>query len=191
MNSFWVAGVDEAGRGPWAGPVVAAAVILDPEKPIFGLADSKKISEKKREALYEPIFLSACSVGVGVVSAEDIDRTNILKATFQAMRQAIQNLKSLPSEIWVDGNQSIPGIESQRTFVGGDALHECIMAASIVAKVYRDRLMCEYDQLYPGYEFSKHKGYGTATHIQKLQSLGPCPIHRMSFVPLKAFSKSD
>lgn len=187
MSNLIIAGVDEAGRGPLAGSVVAAAVILRPDKPVFGLSDSKKLSEKKREALYEPIFLSALAVGVGVVSHADIDRMNILQASLWAMKLAIENLKVKPDEIWVDGNQKIPGIANQKTFVGGDALHECIMAASIVAKVHRDRLMLEMAKTYPNYGFEQHKGYGTKSHLLALEQHGPCEIHRKTFAPVKNF----
>lgn len=187
-NRSLIAGLDEVGRGPLAGPIVAAAVILNPERPILGLGDSKKLSEKKREALYEPIFLSALSVGIGVVSPEEIDRMNILQASLWAMKLAFEQLKIKPQEAWVDGNQRVPLGSSfiQKTFVGGDGLHECIMAASIVAKVYRDRLMLDYAKLYPEYGFEKHKGYGTAAHLIALREFGPCEIHRRSFAPLKA-----
>lgn len=187
-----IAGLDEAGRGPWAGPVVAAAVILNPEKPILGLGDSKKLSEKKREALYEPIFLRAVSVGIGVVSPEQIDHMNILQASLHAMKLAFEQLEIKAHEAWVDGNQRVP-LESnviQKIFVGGDNLHECIMAASIIAKVYRDRLMLDYAKRYPEYGFEKHKGYGTAAHLAALKRLGPCEIHRMSFKPLQPFAHS-
>lgn len=188
-NSFLIAGIDEAGRGPLAGPVVAAAVILNPQRPVLGLNDSKKLSEKKREALYEPIFVSALSVGIGVVSPEQIDSMNILRASLWAMKLAFENLSLQAHEAWVDGNQKAP-LDShiiQKTFIGGDALHECIMAASIIAKVYRDRLMLDYAKLYPAYGFEQHKGYGTAVHLKALQEVGPCPIHRMSFAPIRSF----
>lgn len=178
-----IAGIDEAGRGPLAGPVVAAAVILDPRQEIRGLNDSKKLSEKKREALYEPIFVSALSVGIGVVSPEQIDSMNILRASLWAMKLAFENLSVKAHEAWVDGNQKAPlGSEViQRIFVRGDALHRCIMAASIIAKVHRDRLMLDYAKLYPQYGFEQHKGYGTALHLKALQTWGPCEIHRKSF----------
>jgi ribonuclease HII len=183
-NSLLIAGIDEVGRGPLAGPVVASAVILDPKRPIAGLADSKKLSEKKRDALSTLILANAISVGMGIVSPAQIDELNILQATFLAMKQAFQSLSVKPGEIWVDGNQRIPGLElSQKTFVGGDALHECIMAASIVAKVHRDRLMMDYALQYPSYGFDKHKGYGTAVHLEALRAHGPCDIHRLSFAP--------
>lgn len=186
-NNLVIAGLDEAGRGPLAGPVVAAAVILDPQRPILGLGDSKKLSEKKREALYEPIFLRALSVGVAVVSPEEIDRMNILRASLWAMKLAFDDLKISAHEAWIDGNQKAP-LDSQiiqKTFVKGDSLHECIMAASIIAKVHRDRLMLEYAKLYPEYGFEQHKGYGTAKHLEALKTYGPCKIHRLSFEPVR------
>ncbi len=183
-TSLLVAGIDEVGRGPLAGPVVACAVILDPARPIAGLGDSKKLSEKKRDALSELILANALSVGFGLVSPAQIDELNILQATFLAMKQALEALSIKPGEIWVDGNQRIPGLElSQKTFVGGDGLHECIMAASIVAKVHRDRLMMDYALRYPVYGFDKHKGYGTAFHLEAIRANGPCEIHRRSFAP--------
>lgn len=187
VTNFLIAGLDEAGRGPLAGPVVAAAVILNPERPILGLGDSKKLSEKKREALYEPIFSRAISVGIGVVSHEQIDHMNILQASLWAMKLAFEDLKIAVHEVWVDGNQRVPLSPKiiQKTFVGGDGLHECIMAASIIAKVHRDRLMLDYAKLYPQYAFEKHKGYGTAVHLAALQKFGPCDIHRRSFGPVR------
>lgn len=186
-SNLVVAGVDEAGRGPLAGPVVAAAVVLDPNKPILGLGDSKKLSEKKREALFEPIFLRSLSVGMGVVSHRIIDRINILRASLWAMKLAVDDLKIQIHEAWIDGNQKAPLSPEiiQKTFVGGDSLHECIMAASIIAKVHRDRLMLDYAKLYPRYAFEKHKGYGTALHLKALQEFGPCEIHRVSFEPVR------
>lgn len=186
-NRILIAGLDEVGRGPLAGPVVAAAVILDPEKPILGLDDSKKLSEKKREALEASICLSALSVGIGVVAPEQIDQMNILRASLWAMKLAFEKLSVTADEAWVDGNQRAPlGRMIQKTFVGGDALHACIMAASIVAKVYRDRLMLDYAKLYPEYGFEHHKGYGTAMHVKALERFGPCEIHRRSFAPVRA-----
>ncbi len=187
VTSLLVAGIDEVGRGPLAGPVVACAVILDPNRPIAGLGDSKKLSEKKRDALSSLILANSLSVGIGIISPAQIDELNILQATFLAMKQAFEALSIKPNEIWVDGNQQIPNLQiSQKTFVGGDGLHECIMAASIVAKVHRDRLMSEYAALYPHYGFEKHKGYGTAVHLEALRMHGPCEIHRLSFAPCTA-----
>lgn len=188
-NNLLIAGIDEVGRGPLAGPVVACAVILNPEYPIAGLADSKKLSEKKRDALSAVILGSALSVGFGIVSPAQIDELNILQATFLAMRQACDSLSVKPREIWVDGNQRIPNLHlTQKTFVGGDGVHECIMAASIVAKVHRDRLMADYALQYPAYGFDKHKGYGTAVHLEALKLNGPCIIHRLSFAPVRDYA---
>ncbi len=189
-NARQIAGVDEVGRGPLAGPVVAAAVVLDPEKPILGLDDSKKLSEKKREALDEIIRHSAIAVGVGLVAPTRIDQVNILNATFEAMGAAvleIQRSAQVPLVgLLIDGNTTIPMMQAlmQHAVVGGDAIWPCIMAASIIAKVYRDRLMVEAEKLYEGYGFAKHKGYGTREHLRALHKLGPCPIHRRSFTPV-------
>ena len=177
-----LAGIDEAGRGPLAGPVVAAAVILDPEKEILWIDDSKKLSEAKREALYPEIMEKALSVGVGIVDAARIDEINILQATYEAMRQAISGLRVEPAMLLVDAVR-IPGIAiPQLPIIKGDAKSISIGAASIIAKVTRDRLIREADALYPGYQFAKNKGYGTAEHIEALRRLGPCPIHRRSFI---------
>jgi ribonuclease HII len=181
------AGVDEAGRGPWAGPVFAAAVVLNPRLAIDGLNDSKKLTAQKRDQLFDEIIAKALYVGASHVDHDVIDKINILRATFLAMRQAIaqvQNLAALDG-VLVDGNQTIPGLERlrQTTIVGGDGKVHSIMAASIVAKVSRDRLMIKYDQEYPGYGFAEHKGYGTKSHHQAILRLGTCPIHRLSFVP--------
>lgn len=195
MNAtkHFIAGLDEAGRGPLAGPVVAAAVILNPERPVMGLGDSKKLSEKKREALYEPIFLNAISVGIGVVSPEQIDHMNILQASLYAMKLAFEQLEIRAHEAWIDGNQRAPLDQNiiQKTFVGGDNLHECIMAASIIAKVHRDKLMLDYAKLYPEYGFEKHKGYGTALHLKALEQHGPCAIHRFTFKPLQPSDRPE
>ncbi len=187
-NRLVVAGIDEAGRGPLAGPVVAAAVVLNPEKPILGLGDSKKLSEKKREALVEPIFLRALSVGIGVVSHKLIDSMNILRASLYAMKLAVDDLGLQIHEAWIDGNQKAPLDPKiiQKTFIGGDNLHACIMAASIVAKVHRDQLMLSYAKTYPNYGFEQHKGYGTAAHFLALEQFGPCEIHRRSFEPVSS-----
>lgn len=182
-------GIDEAGRGPWAGPVVAAAVVLDAARIPVGLNDSKKLNEAKREALFDPI-MAVAQVGVGIVDAARIDETNILAATLQAMAEAVAQLWPSPTLALVDGNRppriSIP----VRTIVGGDAKCLSIAAASIIAKVTRDRMMRELDLTYPGYGFSGHKGYGTAAHQAALQRLGPCPIHRMSFAPIAKLTMS-
>lgn len=178
-----VAGVDEAGRGPLAGPVFAAAVIL-PEKPVInGLDDSKKLSPKARETLFELIVDKALCVGVGRCEPDEIDRINILQATFKAMLQAVLSAGKVPGMVLVDGNRTIPGLDlPQRAIIKGDATCRCIAAASIVAKVLRDRHMKEIDRVHPGYGFCRHKGYGTAAHMAAIASLGPCVQHRKSFL---------
>lgn len=177
-----IAGVDEAGRGPLAGPVVAAAVILC-AGGIDGLNDSKKLSEKRREALY-PLIRERCTVGIGVASVEEIDQLNILWATMLAMTRAVEALGCDPAEVLVDGNRC-PGWQwSSRAIVGGDALEPCISAASIIAKVTRDRMMVEADRLHPGYGWASNKGYGSAAHMEALRTLGPSPLHRRSFAPV-------
>jgi len=178
----YIAGVDEAGRGPLAGPVVAASVILDRNKQILYLNDSKKLSEKKRESLYKEICESAVAYGIGVVSPARIDEINILNATYEAMRSAILNLKLKP-DILLNDAVHIPKVDiKQVSIIKGDAKSVSIAAASIVAKVSRDRLMVEYDSLYPEYKFAKNKGYGTKEHIAAIKEHGLCPIHRRSFV---------
>ncbi len=177
-----VCGIDEAGRGPLAGPVVAGAVILPRGCQILYLNDSKKLSEKKRELLFDEIQKKAVSYGIGIVGPGRIDEINILQATYEAMRLAIGQLKVRP-EILLNDAVTIPLIEiSQVPIVKGDAKSVSIAAASILAKVTRDRMMVEYEQLFPEYGFGKHKGYGTAAHIQALKEHGPCPIHRRSFI---------
>ncbi len=183
-----VVGVDEAGRGCLAGPVVAAAVMLDNNKPIVGLNDSKKLSEAMREVLYEQIYARAVLVSVKAVDAQIIDRINILQATFLAMRQTIAASISTQrvDMVLVDGNREIPDLSiKQMAIVEGDGLVECIMAASIIAKVHRDRLMKQFDSTYPGYGFAQHKGYGTKAHLAAINELGPSAIHRMSYAPLR------
>ena len=178
----FVAGVDEAGRGPLAGPVVAAAVILPEGFFIPGVNDSKKLTAAKREALYDVILASAIAAGTGIVGHEEIDSINILQATFRAMHQALAALSVVPGHILVDGNRfSGTGIPFT-TIVDGDALSHSIAAASIIAKVTRDRLLCDYDRLYPAYGFARHKGYGTAQHRAAIVAHGPCPIHRRTFL---------
>ncbi len=174
-------GVDEAGRGPLAGPVVAGAVILDPQREIAGVRDSKKIGESEREELYEKIVQAALGHAVAFVEAEVIDRTNILKAALQAMAQAVRALDSdLP--VLVDGNQTIPEIDNlQQWLVKGDARSASVAAASILAKVSRDRYMREMNTMYPQYGFLRHKGYGTALHLEKIREFGPCALHRKTF----------
>jgi ribonuclease HII len=180
-----VCGIDEAGRGPWAGPVVAAAVILDHRAIPNGLNDSKKLTAENREDLFERIMASA-RVGTGLVSAKAIDELNILQATFLAMQMAVAALDPLPTLALVDGNRAPELSCDVETIVGGDALSVSIAAASIIAKVMRDRIMVELDVLYPEYGFAAHKGYGTAHHARALKAYGPCTEHRMSFKPVKA-----
>lgn len=177
-----VCGIDEAGRGPLAGPVVAGAVILPRACEILFLNDSKKLSEKRREALFEEIQEKASAFAVGVVGADRIDEINILQATYEAMRLAISELGAEP-EVLLNDAVTIPGITlSQVPIVKGDAKSVSIAAASIMAKVTRDHMMEEYDKLFPEYGFAKHKGYGTSAHINALKEFGPCPIHRRSFI---------
>lgn len=188
-----VAGVDEAGRGPLAGPVVAAAVILDPERPINGLYDSKKLSAARREALASEIRDRALCWSVAWSDRAEIDAMNILSATMLAMRRAILGLAITPSGVQVDGNRlpdlrfrdgSIDGV----AIIGGDATVECISAASIIAKTERDRMMLAMHEQYPDYEFARHKGYGTELHRARLREHGPCPEHRRSFAPVRALA---
>ena len=178
-----IAGVDEAGRGPLAGPVVAAAVILYPGAEILGINDSKQLSEKKREALYPEIVEKSMAVGVGIVGPGRIDEINILQATYEAMRKAVGTLCFQPDLLLVDA-VTIPGLDGIRQvpIIKGDAKSLSIGAASIVAKVTRDRIMREMDGIYPEYGFAGHKGYGTAAHVEALKTYGPCPIHRRSFI---------
>lgn len=185
-----VAGVDEAGRGPLAGPVVAAAVILQPGRPIDGLDDSKKLSASRREALAREIRKNALSWAVAWADAAEIDALNILAATMLAMRRAILGLAVLPAAMQVDGNR-LPDVRIRgrqlagEAIVGGDAREKAIAAASIVAKTTRDRIMIDMDRLYPDYEFARHKGYGTEIHRDRLQKFGPCAQHRRSFAPVR------
>lgn len=177
------AGVDEAGRGPLAGPVVAAAVILDRRRVPHGIDDSKKLDEKAREALYARI-VGAHGWGVGIVEVDEIDRINIYHATMLAMTRAVDALGVEPGMVLVDGNALPKWRYPARAIVSGDALSRSIAAASIVAKVTRDRMMCDYDLSYPGYGWRQNKGYGTAEHRAALLALGPTPLHRRSFGPV-------
>ncbi len=178
----FICGIDEAGRGPLAGPVVAGAVILPKDCRILYLNDSKKVSEKRRELLYEEITEKAVAWGVGIVPPQRIDEINILQATYEAMRQAVGQLKVTPG-ILLNDAVTIPQVSlPQVPIIKGDAKSVSIAAASILAKVTRDQMMREYDRIYPEYGFAAHKGYGTAAHIQALKDLGPCPIHRRSFI---------
>jgi len=179
-----LAGVDEAGRGPLAGPVVAAAVILDELHPIGGLDDSKKLTARRRERLYDEIRAKALCCSVAQASAEEIDRLNILQATLLAMQRAVQGLRLTPRRVLVDGNR-LPALDMlAEAVVGGDALVPAISAASILAKVTRDRWCVELDGRYPQYGFSTHKGYPTALHLTALRAHGACPEHRRTFAPV-------
>ena len=177
-----ICGIDEVGRGPLAGPVVACAVILPKDCDILYINDSKKLSEKKREMLYDEIMEKAVAVGIGIVSPARIDEINILQATYEAMREAIGKLAVKP-DILLNDAVKIPGIDlPQVGIIKGDAKSASIGAASIIAKVTRDRMMVEYDSIFPEYGFASNKGYGTAAHIQALKDIGPTPIHRRSFI---------
>lgn len=182
-NINYIAGIDEAGRGPLAGPVVVAAVVLPKDSFIEGINDSKKISEKKREKIYEQIISEAISYGVGIVDQKTIDEINILNATKLGLKIAIEQMKKKPDLILVDAlnNMDTCGIP-YKSVIKGDAKHYSIAAASIIAKVTRDRIMQEWDEIYPVYGFSKHKGYGTAAHIAAIKENGPCILHRKTFI---------
>jgi len=179
-----LAGVDEAGRGPLAGPVVAAAVILDPQRPIAGLDDSKKLSERRRDALEPLIRERALAFGIGRAEVSEIDSINILQATLLAMRRAVAALPVHPAAVVVDGNRLTDFGLPAEAVVGGDARVPSISAASILAKVARDREMVALEEQFPGYGFARHKGYGTAAHLDALARLGPTPAHRQSFAPV-------
>ena len=180
-----VCGVDEAGRGPWAGPVSAAAVILDPNRVPEGLNDSKKLSAKARDALELEIKQSALAWGVGFASVDEIDELNILHATGLAMRRAVEALAVTPAFALVDGNYKFKLPCEIKTVVKGDSISASIAAASILAQTARDRLMVEMDGLYPGYGFAGHKGYHAQVHVEALRTLGPCPIHRRGWEPIR------
>ncbi len=185
---YRVAGVDEAGRGPLAGGVVSAAVVLDPDNIPAGLNDSKKLSAAKRRALFHEIIKTA-DVGVGIVSAREIDEINILQATFLAMTRAANSLKQKAEFHLIDGDKKPPALsDTSAAVVKGDARSLSVAAASIIAKVTRDRIMELADQRWPGYGFAKHSGYGTKAHLEVIENLGPTPIHRMSFAPLKSIA---
>ncbi|MFA5155456.1 MAG: ribonuclease HII [Patescibacteria group bacterium] len=190
-----IGGVDEAGRGPLAGPVVAACVVIGPDFKIDHpdlelVADSKTLNPKKRERLFRIIREKAKAVEIGVVDNATIDKINILQASFLAMRRAIRQLSVNPDYILLDGGFKIPKLDKPQTaIVKGDSLVWAIAAASIIAKVSRDYLMAEIDKQYPQYEFAKHKGYGTKLHFAKIKELGPCPLHRQSFSPIKELKK--
>jgi ribonuclease HII len=181
-----VSGVDEAGRGPLAGPVTAAAVILDPGRPIAGLADSKALSALQRERLAMLIRRDALAFAIAHASVEEIDELNILHATMLAMRRAVMALSVVPDEVWIDGNRCPVLPFAARAIVRGDALVPAISAASILAKTVRDGMMITFAATYPHYGFERHKGYGTKVHLAALRTHGPCPIHRQSFAPVRA-----
>lgn len=184
-----ICGVDEAGRGPLAGPVVAAAVILDPMRPIDSLADSKLLSPAKRLKIFSEILENAAGYATAGVSCYVIDKINILQASLMAMRMAIEKLPLKPDRILIDGNRIVPDLKiEQQAIVGGDRLILQISAASILAKVTRDCYMHEMAKIYPGYGFERHKGYCTKAHLEALTKLGPCQIHRRSFSPVAQFS---
>jgi ribonuclease HII len=191
-----VAGVDEAGRGPLAGPVVAAAVILSPDRAIDGVADSKALRPEEREALSVVIRRDALCFGIGWADRAEIDALNILQATFLAMRRALLAMSLTPDHVLVDGNRlphlgGLGKIITARAIVGGDATEPAISAASILAKTVRDSYMNQMDKLYPAYCFAAHKGYGTPTHQRLLELHGPCPLHRRSFAPLRLSLQVD
>lgn len=191
-NIDLICGVDEAGRGPWAGPVTAAAVILDPNAPIGGLTDSKKISEKKRFALEPEIKDKAAHWCVAHAEPNEIDTLNIREATFLAMKRALAGLRITPARILIDGNALPKDLPAPaEAIIKGDLKEPAISAASILAKTERDRLMMEFDAAYPEFGFAGHKGYGTAAHAEALQSFGPCPIHRTSFAPVRRAMLSE
>lgn len=182
---IYVAGVDEAGRGPLAGDVFAAAVVLSPDDPIEGLADSKKLSEKKRDVLEPIIKARATAWAIASASVAEIDDMNILQATLLAMRRAVEQLGLNPTEVLIDGNRAPKLAFPTRTIIGGDATVAEISAASILAKTARDASLMVLHEAYPQYEFNRHKGYGTALHMAKLKEWGPCPAHRRSFAPVR------
>jgi ribonuclease HII len=191
MRKWLVCGVDEAGRGPLAGPVYAAAVILDPTRRVNGLADSKVLTAERREVLAGRIKQRAIAWAVAQASVEEIDHINILRASLLAMRRAVEALKTQPHEAWVDG-QMCPDLACRsRAIVDGDAKHTMISAASILAKTARDAEMCALHERYPQYGFHQHKGYSTPEHLNALRLLGPCDVHRRSFDPVRVFFQKD
>jgi ribonuclease HII len=187
QGSVLIAGIDEAGRGPLAGPVIAAAVILDPNNPIQGLADSKKLTEKKRESLFSIIQERALAWGIGRADAAEIDEINILQATLLAMQRAVAALSVAPQLALVDGNCAPRLACTTQTIIKGDQTEPAISAASILAKVTRDREMLLLDQAFPAYGFAQHKGYPTASHLAALEQHGICSIHRRSYAPVARF----
>jgi len=189
LTQFLEAGVDEAGRGPLAGPVVVAAVILPTSYQLDDLDDSKRLSAIKREQLAPQIEAQAVAFNVQFVDVDEIDRVNILQATMNGMQRAVESLDPVPRRAMIDGNRA-PRLSCEvKTVIGGDRLVACISAASVLAKVYRDRFMLNMHVLYPEYGFDRHKGYPTAHHLERLKALGSCPIHRRSFAPVKAAGK--
>jgi ribonuclease HII len=184
-QNFLVAGVDEAGRGPLAGPVVAAAVILDPLRPIEGLADSKILTERKRDSLFDIIKADALSWSVGMASVEEIDELNILQATLLAMQRAVNGLAIQPDGVLVDGNHLPSLLIPAQAIVKGDSKVKAISAASILAKVERDKIMVDYYKKYPDFSFHLHKGYGTKQHLAEIEQFGFLPVHRKTFNPVK------
>jgi ribonuclease HII len=186
-----ICGVDEAGRGPIAGPVFAAAVVLDPRRRIKGLKDSKVLTELKRDRLAEEIRLHSLAFAIASASVQEIDALNILQASLLAMRRAVEALEVAPEEVWVDGTYCPRVAYRTRAIVDGDALHPAISAASILAKTARDARMRELHERYPGYGFDRHKGYSTAGHLEALARLGPCEAHRRSFQPVRALCEKD
>ena len=183
----FIAGIDEAGRGPLAGPVVAAAVILPAEFDLPGLTDSKALTEKKRDKLYPLIREQALGVGIGVASAGEIDNINILQATLLAMKRSVKRLNVVPDYLLIDGITPLPIDIAQLTLKKGDSRSLSVAAASVIAKVVRDRIMVSHDRAYPGYGFAKHKGYGTQQHRQSIATNGPCREHRKTFAGVKEF----
>ncbi len=183
-------GVDEVGRGPLAGPVVAAAVALKKRAGLFGLNDSKKLSSQKRKSLLDEIAVNAY-FAIAFSSVDEIDEINIYQASRLAMKRAVSYLSIHPEMLLIDGNARIDSDIPQKTIIKGDAKSACIAAASIVAKVYRDAWMETYDSIYPGYSFARHKGYGTKHHLEALERLGPCPIHRKSFSPVAKYFEEE
>lgn len=182
---MWIAGVDEAGRGPIAGPVVAACVVLPPHHDLQGIADSKQLSPAQRETLFAAIKQVALAWSIGIASPREIEHFNILQASLLAMRRAALALPLMPQQVLVDGMHAIPRLPlPQRAIVDGDAQEPCIAAASILAKVTRDRIMGELDRLYPHYGFAQHKGYPTAQHMERLHRYGACPAHRRTYAPV-------
>jgi len=191
VKAIWIAGVDEAGRGPLAGPVYAAAVILNPAAPISGLADSKKLTAAKRELLFDVIRRDAQAWAIASASVEEIDTINILQASLLAMKRAVEALATRPHEILVDGLHCPKVAMAARAIVKGDSKEPAISAASILAKVARDREMHQLHEQYPHYGFNQHKGYGTAMHLAALKSHGVSPVHRRSYAPVKKCFKTN